>query len=587
MIHRIYSNLNSFKELQFKRGLNLVLAQKSPGATDRQTRNGAGKSSIIDIINFLLGSNVPADSIFRSKKLELFTFGLEIDIKETKYTVERCGIRPNKIVLSSDENISSNFSFVKNSFFKEQTITNDNWKEFLGVVLFSLNQKSGISERYTPKYRSLISYFARREKEGGFFNPTRHSNFQSLGDEQINISFLLGIDWTISQKWQIVRTREKTLDELKKALKEGALGDVIGSVAELRTQVALSDSNINRINNNLADYKILPEYEQLDIEASLLTREIGELLDANSVDKDMLFDLTDAMNYEDHSIKANDINQLYTEAGVNLPNLVQKRIDEVIAFHESIIQNRKEYLQFEVLAAEQRIKKRTDIVNKKEKRKSELLKILLSHGAIEQYLNLQSELNKKEAENEFLHQKLHSAEQISGEKAELDIERRQLLLRLQQDFREQSSLVNEAIITFEKISRSLYENAGNLTISESMNGPQIDIFIPGQKSTGINKMQIFCFDMMLMVLNNERNIGPGFLIHDSHLFDGVDSRQIAKAIQLGEKLSREFNFQYIITMNDDDFPREYLSDFKFNDYLVPVELTDATEDGGLFGFRFE
>jgi hypothetical protein len=49
-------------------------------------------------------------------------------------------------------------------------------------------------------------------------DPTRQSTLQSLWDEQVNISFLLGIDWTVSQKWQLIREREKTLNELRKAL---------------------------------------------------------------------------------------------------------------------------------------------------------------------------------------------------------------------------------------------------------------------------------------------------------------------------------------------------------------------------------
>src|SRR5258705_9960023 len=43
----------------------------------------------------------------------------------------------------------------------------------------------------------------------------------------------------------------------------------------------------------------------------------------------------------------------------------------------------------------------------------------------------------------------------------------------------------------------------------------------------------FCFDLMLTEMNIRRGRGPGFLIHDSHLFDGVDERQVAKALQLG------------------------------------------------------
>jgi uncharacterized protein YydD (DUF2326 family) len=99
-------------------------------------------------------------------------------------------------------------------------------------------------------------------------------------------------------------------------------------------------------------------------------------------------------------------------------------------------------------------------------------------------------------------------------------------------------------------------------------------------------MQIFCFDMMLMRLCAKRNIGPGFLIHDSHLFDGVDGRQVVSALKLGAELADELKFQYIVTMNEDDAFKESLESFSIDDYVLPVRLNDSTLDGGLFGIRF-
>jgi len=84
----------------------------------------------------------------------------------------------------------------------------------------------------------------------------------------------------------------------------------------------------------------------------------------------------------------------------------------------------------------------------------------------------------------------------------------------------------------------------------------------------------------------ERGIGPGFLFHDSHLFDGVDERQVAKALQLGGEMANQLGFQYIVTMNEDAVPSELPTDFDLRQYIVPTRLTDATEDGGLFGIRF-
>ena len=588
MIKKIFSNLDTFKELEFNPGFNLVLAKKSPGATDRQTRNGAGKSSIIELIHFLFGGSVKKDSIFKNSNLINFTFGLEYTLFDENIRVERSGNKPSRIVADFPKNKrwSETLGY---DLFNEHFISNEEYKNLLGNLIFSLPKVQNDEDlhKYIPRFRSLLSYFLRRENEGGFLDPQKHSRVQAVWDEQVNLSYLLGIDWSISQKWQMVREREKTLGELKKAVKEGALGDYIGSAADLRTQFALAQSHVERLKSNLNSFRVLPEYKEIENEASQLTREIGELYDKNTIDNQLLADLKNAIENEHVRDDSVDVLNLYSEAGVILPDLVKRRINEVVAFHSSIIQNRKEYLKSEIINAEQKVMQRTDTISQKEKRKSELLSILMSHGAIDQYVKLQSELSRLEAEKEFLRQKLLSAEHLEGEQAELDIERRQLLIRLQQDFREQSEKTSDAIIAFESISKSLYETAGNLKISETMNGPQFDIYIQGQKSTGINKMQIFCFDMMLMILCTENKIGPGFLVHDSHLFDGVDSRQIAKALQKGINLSREYGFQYIVTMNDDDLPREYLSDLNIDGFINPVELTDATENGGLFGFRFD
>ena len=64
-------------------------------------------------------------------------------------------------------------------------------------------------------------------------------------------------------------------------------------------------------------------------------------------------------------------------------------------------------------------------------------------------------------------------------------------------------------------------------MTPSKNGPQIDISIQGGGNKGgIDLMKIFCFDTMLYEGVSDQLGGPGFLVHDSHLFDGVDVRQV-------------------------------------------------------------
>lgn len=187
-----------------------------------------------------------------------------------------------------------------------------------------------------------------------------------------------------------------------------------------------------------------------------------------------------------------------------------------------------------------------------------------------------------------MRQRLETAERIESTKAELDIERANLTKALRDDLHERNDILREAILTFESLSESLYEKAGSLTIAETGGGPQFDVHIDGQRSKGITNMQIFCFDLMLADLATRRGMGPGFLVHDSHLFDGVDERQIAKALQLGADHAKAVGYQYIVTMNSDALPKDgFRPGFDIGEFICPVRLTDATNSGGLFGLRFD
>lgn len=80
--------------------------------------------------------------------------------------------------------------------------------------------------------------------------------------------------------------------------------------------------------------------------------------------------------------------------------------------------------------------------------------------------------------------------------------------------------------------------------------------------------------------------GIDFLIHDSTLYDAVDSRQRAKAIELANEKSNQHDFQYIFTINSDQLPlNDFSESFNYNDYVVKY-LTDKDISGSLLGITF-
>lgn len=257
-------------------------------------------------------------------------------------------------------------------------------------------------------------------------------------------------------------------------------------------------------------------------------------------------------------------------------------------FHESVLQNRRSYLQTELTAARGRIAERREEQRRLDLRRAEIMKILDAGGALDHFNELQSEIARAEVKLETLRQKHDAAEALESGSIKLKMERARLLERLREDYKEQQAAVNKAILTFQGISSALYEDsaAGSLTPTPTENGPEFEIEIQGAKSRGVSNMQIFCFDMMLTLLSLERGRSPGFLIHDSHLFDGVDERQVGTALALGARLAEEHGFQYIVSLNTDDIPTEVPEGFNIEDHTLDVRLSDSTEDGGLFGFRF-
>ena len=588
MIHRIHSDLDSFRELQFRPGLNVLLADKNEEATDKQTRNGAGKTSLIELIHFALGGMADKDSIFRSQVLAPRRFAVDLDIAGQRVSVERSGAAHLSVDVVADEMRGLVMQSAHKSKGGALTFRNSAWQELLGELVFRLPSASNAERStYAPTFRSLLPYFVRRQDSGGFTSHISQSSRQPPWNQQVAISFLLGLDWSVSQRFQALREQEKTIKELKRVAKRGSLPGFRGNAASLRTQVTLAAAKAEQLKQQLDSFNVVPEYQSIESEASALTRKMNRQGDENTADRQRLDQLRIALE-DERNPGLSDLGTMFREANLVFPELVTRRFEEAADFHCAIIENRKAHLRSEIGRTQQRISERDEAKAAMGRRRAELMEILDRGGALEQYTLLQREYARLQADEETLNQQLNTAEKLESEQTKAEIERRQLQERLRQDFHERKGALTESIVLFEELSEALYERerAGSLTIDATENGPTFEVHIESQRSRGITNMQIFCFDVMLAVIASRRGLSPGFLVHDSHLFDGVDERQVAKALQIGMARAEECGFQYLVTMNSDAMPQDgFDPSFDVREHILPVKLDD-TPRGGLFGVRF-
>jgi uncharacterized protein YydD (DUF2326 family) len=157
--------------------------------------------------------------------------------------------------------------------------------------------------------------------------------------------------------------------------------------------------------------------------------------------------------------------------------------------------------------------------------------------------------------------------------------------RIQRDYDDRKPFWERVVKLFNDNTKALYHEAGDLIINPDKNGYKFDVRIHRSGSEGVNKMKIFCYDLALVEIWS-KNKGIDFLIHDSTLYDAVDSRQIANALVTAHVKGKSTPFQYICMFNTDNLPSDDLPvDFELNDF-VRLRLHDKGPDGCLLGFRY-
>lgn len=592
MIRTVRSSLPSFKTLEFKPGLNILLADVAEKSTGRHTRNSAGKTSLVEIIHFLLGSDVKKGSLFKHESLDRVSFSMELRIGDRWVWATRSGAADNRVYLSADDAEALKLPLDYDWPDEQGYVSVEAWKALLGEQWFDLpleRDGTDFEGKGAPTFRQLIGYFARRRKDGGLDSIEKSSRDQQPGSWQVALSYLLGLNWGIAREFQFMRDRKRSADALRKAIGEGEFGHLFGTAAEIRPELARTEEKLRGLRLQTESFEVHDSYRDLAARASALKDRMNELT----------FDLAEAESAVEYMRKSlnqerppaySDVEQLYKAAGIELPEVALRRFDDVKAFQESVTANRKGYLQAQIDETEAR---RNDTANELQEAGAErtsILKALDGKGAFEDLIRLREQVGELASRAETLRSKLQHVAALENSQAQLKAEGAELQLRLQQNYEEDEDAIKRATVLVDQAITQLYDDrTGNLIVEASRSGPKFRIDIEGGGNKGgIDMMKIFCFDVALLQIAAERfRPGPRLLIHDSHLFDGVDSRQVAQALVHGNFIATEVGGQYIVALNSDELHNAVSeSDAPLADFVNPMKLTDD-EDGGLFGFRFD
>lgn len=569
---QLTSDNPKFNTINFEKGLNIVVGSQLT-KEQKKSINGIGKSMSLSLIHYMFGSSFKSAS---EKKLEryLSTYGI----------FELTFLHNNK-----EYTIKKDFSKTE-YYINEEPIPKTNYPKKLNEIFFG-------NDAIKPTFKQIFNCFARRySSENGmiYYSNILTQQGRPLEDysqQYANLS-LLGIDMTlvkqsfdIKDKISKLKKAEKTVKDYEKALDKANIDDI--------------KDEIERLNTQIEHFIIAENYDKLKQEADNLTEEINDF-------RNKIFFSTKKLkikelNYESSvntNIDIEKIEELFNEAKFFFEDKITKRLEESQEFHNNLINNRKKRLSTEIRDLKIEIGKLQINMNSIADKRDNILKDLNNKGALEERDTLKDRVKTLEKEKQDLEKYEHILNEFKKDKSSLEVEDaviKQKSISYLEKNNKQTEFIHK---TFRNLVKQFYDNeGGSFKIEEAPVAKylfNINTHIPKEGSQGVGEVKIFCYDILLYLLNKDL---LGFLAHDGCIFSEMDRRQKSSIFKIILSLIRDDNFQYFLNIGDNTL-KEILDENNEVNILsedekiiinnsIRLTLSDKDEKNWLFGESFD
>lgn len=573
MIHSISADSPLFKNVEFREGLNLVLADITAESSEKDSRNGLGKTSLIHVVHFCLGGNLPKH--LDQRVIGDIAFRIVVDVGATPVSITRSTTEPTVMSVEPSEWLDDAQPVDLFRYRVEDVVA------ALGKKWFGLGARSG---RYAPSTRALLSYFARRGHDA-YVEPLKYFHSQPGYQQQILAAYLTGVAWEYPRDQRMLKEEEDGVKALRKAAASGILGSGVASAGDLRALKVTLDRRLARISERISSFRVHPQYQEFEQVLVRVSEEARETTNELASTRRLLQSYDGALESIEAEMSGIAIDSLYHLAGIELPGTVVRTIEEVRAFHSLLAEQRITFLMQDRDRAAAATVQLGARLARLQRERQEVADNLARYGALQQLQNLEAEARQIERELGQVDEQLSTRSRIDQGVEHIKarrVENREIA-RKQMD--RENQLRDRVIELFDEYWEELYGSGARLAIDLTDTGFRYEWTVSREGSEGVGKMKIFAYDLAVATAWHERSMGPGFLIHDSTIWDGVDERQVSAGLRLAGRVSDSGGWQYITFFNSDALPEADPGGVAWAHAIV-LRLTDKTAEGQLFGYQF-
>ncbi|MDU3237706.1 MAG: DUF2326 domain-containing protein [Veillonella sp.] len=558
---KISTKDETIREMNFHKGMNLIIDNTPLTADLKSTGNNVGKTTVLKLIYFCLGGegkDIYTDEENKNKVYEdVKNFLINQEVLVTLTLTNGLNIEDrNQLV------IERNFLSGKNAIRKinGESILKKDFENELLVKIFPEHKNE------KPSFKQIISHNIRYKDNS--INKTLKTldSFTSDVEYETLYLYLLGCGFDSGAKKQVLTNKIKQENAYKERIEkkqkknsyEVALAILEDEIAELKNKKSLLN-----INENFEED--LNKLNEIKYKINRLTSLITKL----EIRRDMIIEAKNEMEKDVSSIDLDQLRLLYSESKEYIPNL-NKTFEDLVAYHNKMIVEKISFITKELPSLIERIENEKVTLKTLLSNEKELSLKISKSDSFNDLENIISEINEKyrlKGEYENTISQINEVdlvlEEIENELENID----QYLYSstFQEKLKKQITKFNKY---FSSVSYDLYGEKYALTYdiinNKKTNKPVYKFStFNSNMSSGKKQGEILCFDLAYIMFADEEGISClHFLLNDKK--ELMHDNQLSKVADFVMKK----NIQLVISILKDKLPNYLL-----NKANVVIELS--------------
>ena len=532
------------RNILFHKGANLII-DETPENNKQQTGNNVGKTTVLRLIDYCLGSK--GDSIYKDTEFKDKSNTEVKNLLENPTTIIQLVLKKDMDNHESEEIIiERNFSKKKDKVLridKKDIPSHSKFCQQLKEIIYHSNLD-------TPSFRQIIARNIRDEKDK-LSNVIKIWPYATKEQYESIYLFWLGIEIQDLDKKREITDKVN----LEKRLQQRLASE--HSSSQIEQTLLVLNKDIERLEDKKSAFNIEPDHLQkikiIDEKRNDINN-INTKLSSLKIRRALILESKQKLEKDIAHIDVKKIKHVYEQAKQLNPS-IQKTFEETVTFHNQMIVNKIEYITKEFPQLDNDIlllERKHQALLDEESKYADLIKKQQFMQELEHIIKELNHVHEQKGQYEEKRQRLDACKQnIKKYNQELDTMNEKIGSK-GEEIKRKVAIFNQY---FSELSHNLYEEKFILSAdsNEEKGRKSYQLNISSIENPGIGKKkgQIAAFDLAYIQFADELEINcPHFILHDQ--LETVHENQLLNVL---ENIVPKINCQYIVPILKDKLPK--------------------------------